>query len=223
MSFVLPTDEELMSVKALQEKITAESEFGEYFTNTTVLRFYRGNKGNSANAFEHLVKHGQWRKEYDIDCIDDYTSKFQKQIDAKIVVFGVTDLNGRPTGYSYAHRHDSRDRDINDMCLYTAWIFEKLLKSAKPEEERYIICMDLSVFNVRSIDFELVKEQIGMLQTNYPDTLETLYIVDAPMLFSAAWSVIKLWMDPVTVGKVKFMKRAELEKQFPESVLPLNK
>lgn len=222
MSFLAPTDEKLVAVKALQERLSAESEFGEYFKNITVLRFYRGNKGKAADAFDHLLRNGRWRAEFDIDHIDNYTSRFQKQIDAKMTILGFNDLNGRPASYSYAHRHDAKNRDMKDLRLFTAWIAENLIKASKPEEERYIVCMDLSVFNVNSIDFEFAKEQVKLMQTNYPDSLESFYIVDAPMLFAAAWSIIKIWMDPVTVSKIRFIKRAELEKLFPDGVLPLN-
>lgn len=42
----------------------------------------------------------------------------------------------------------------------------------------------------------------GITQDNYPETMGRLFIVNAPMLFSALWSVVKGFLDEKTVKKI---------------------
>jgi hypothetical protein len=70
------------------------------------------------------------------------------------------------------------------------------------------------------MDDEASKILITILQTHYPETLGTMLIVDAPMLFSACWAVIKMWIDPVTAEKVKFISRDKLQDFFSSDAIP---
>ena len=55
--------------------------------------------------------------------------------------------------------------------------------------------------------------QIG--QDYYPEQLGTMFIINAPMLFSSVWSLIKPFLDEVTVKKIHILgssyKKALLE------------
>lgn len=49
------------------------------------------------------------------------------------------------------------------------------------------------------------------------------YIINAPWAFTAVWSVIKGWLDPVTVAKIQILGgsyQAELLKQIEPQNLP---
>lgn len=56
------------------------------------------------------------------------------------------------------------------------------------------------------MDYDAVKLIVNILQYNYPETLSVALILNAPMLFSACWAVIKPWLDPVTAAKCVFVK-----------------
>mmetsp|Transcript_32093 Transcript_32093/g.54122 ORF Transcript_32093/g.54122 Transcript_32093/m.54122 type:complete len:236 (-) Transcript_32093:2361-3068(-) len=223
-SFVSPADAEVVCVENLKLKISTEHpELNQHFNDTTILRFLRGQKNIEDKAYEALIKYARWRMEEDVDNIfkPETIAKFQKEIDSGKAVFGFHDLNGRPASMCFAHRHNANDRDIYEVKLLTIWILEGLRKLGKPEEERFVICFDLSQFTLACMDYEATKQLITILQANYPDTLETLYIIDAPMIFSACWLIIKAWLDPVTSNKVQFVKRKELEEKFAPGELPV--
>mmetsp|Transcript_44217 Transcript_44217/g.69138 ORF Transcript_44217/g.69138 Transcript_44217/m.69138 type:complete len:81 (-) Transcript_44217:256-498(-) len=46
-------------------------------------------------------------------------------------------------------------------------------------------------------------------------------LLGAPMLFSAAWMVIRPWLDPVTQAKVQFVKRPDLVNFIPIDAIPV--
>lgn len=48
-----------------------------------------------------------------------------------------------------------------------------------------------------------------------------LYVCNAPYLFTTVWAVVKGWLDPVTVEKIKILGDArELQDQVPVENLP---
>jgi CRAL/TRIO domain len=41
------------------------------------------------------------------------------------------------------------------------------------------------------------RHTLPMIGFNYPETLLTAYVVNAPFLFWACWAIIRPWLDPV--------------------------
>jgi hypothetical protein len=225
MSFVPATSEESGVVEILKGRLIGEYpdlETNPNFSATTVLRFYRGHKGNADHAYEGLKRYIQWRIEEDVDNIDAKMELFKAEHAKNKVVGPIMDSIGRPANFVFAHRHNSSERDINEMKLYTIWTIEQARKASKPDEERFVIVFDLGKFTLKCMDYEVIKMLIGILQTHYPDTLESVFVVDSPMIFSACWVVIKPWLDPVTAQKVAFVKRIDLVKHFDPAVIPSN-
>lgn len=226
MSFTPPSDQEVGTIDTLKKQMFAEYpdlRTKPFFTNTTVLRFFRGHKGKAAAAFEGLKKYIQWRIEEDVDTIDNRKAEFQREIDAKKAVLGFRDLNGRPAAYVYAHNHNAHDRNIDEVHKLTIWVLESLRKAANPVDERFVIGVDMSKFTLRCMDYEAVKLQIHILQSCYPDTLDSCYVVDSPTIFWACWSIIRPWMDPVTANKVQFIGKADVSKYFDVATIPSDK
>jgi len=53
--------------------------------------------------------------------------------------------------------------------------------------------------------YSLVNKISAITQNYYPEQLGTLFIVNAPWTFTAAWSVIKGWLDEKTQSKIKIV------------------
>ena len=49
---------------------------------------------------------------------------------------------------------------------------------------------------------EVMKPVFAQNDAMYPDSLHTLYVVNAPFIFRTAWGIIKRWLDPLTVQKI---------------------
>lgn len=222
MQFEAPSGEEVKVVASIKSRIQSESmlENSHTLTDIMVLRFLRGCKGDAKQANEKLIDHLKWRIEEKVDEIDSVQPKIQKFIDNKLAILGNYSLAGQSSSFCLTHRHNASDRDITELKLFIIWTLEYLRKSAKPDEERFTIVMDLSRFHLKCMDYEASKILITILQTHYPETLGTMLIVDAPMLFSACWAVIKMWIDPVTSAKVKFISRDKLQDFFSSDAIP---
>lgn len=68
-----------------------------------------------------------------------------------------------------------------------------------------------------------LKSASNMSQNYYPERLGKLYVINAPWGFSTIWSVVKGWIDPVTVSKINILGsgyQKELLAQVPAESLP---
>lgn len=196
MSFVPPNESELEAVSRLKGRLFAQ--FGaddtttNNFSDTKLLRFYRGMKLNEDNAFDSLIKHRQWMVDEEVSTVQDKKAIFEKEYSAnKVIILDGLDVNSRPVSVVYCHRHVARDRNLNEIRLLIIHTLESLLKLSKPEEEKFVICFDLSKFTLACMDYEVVKELVAILQANYPETLFVCLIIDSPMIFSACWALIR--------------------------------
>lgn len=72
--------------------------------------------------------------------------------------------------------------------------------------------------------YSYVRSASSLSQNYYPERLGRLYVINAPWGFSGVWSIIKGWLDPVTVQKIHILGsgyKKELLAQVPAENLPV--
>lgn len=57
---------------------------------------------------------------------------------------------------------------------------------------------------------------------HYPETLDRIFIIGAPMFFSTVWGWIKRWFDPITVSKIFILGSHEVKPTLESFVEPKN-
>jgi hypothetical protein len=68
------------------------------------------------------------------------------------------------------------------------------------------------------------KESVRVDESYYPQTLKTMFIINASVYFTALWSVVKLWLDPLTVEKIQILGDdyyPTLIKHISEDMIPV--
>lgn len=217
--FVPPTPEELEHVAQLRTRLATEYATDiEGFTDTKILRFYRGRKQDLEKSYKALVKHIEWNKEFDVSNVnsDQYGNENDK---GKVIVDGY-DSNGRPCVAIFAKHHLKNPDNLERLRYLIIRTLEDALKKAKPEEERIVICFDLTGFTFANMDYDALKILINILAFNYPETLSVAYVINPPFIFSACWAVIRPWLDPVTAAKAVFIKKDQLPTHFKNGTIP---
>jgi hypothetical protein len=65
----------------------------------------------------------------------------------------------------------------------------------------------------------IIKEQAAIDSICFPETMNRMLIVNAPMFFPPTWRLIKGWLDPRTSGKIEVISgKAAMEKRLLELV-----
>ena len=85
--------------------------------------------------------------------------------------------------------------------------------------------MDLKGVGVTKVPsvYAYVKQASAMSQNYYPERLGRLYLINAPWGFSTVFSVVKGWLDPITVEKIHVLGASyhkELLDHIPAENLP---
>lgn len=85
--------------------------------------------------------------------------------------------------------------------------------------------MDLKGVGVTKVPsvYSYVKQASAISQNYYPERLGKLYLINAPWGFSSVFSVVKGFLDPVTVNKIHVLGTGylpELLSQVPKENLP---
>lgn len=86
--------------------------------------------------------------------------------------------------------------------------------------------MDLKGVGLSKVSsvYSYVQKASAISQNYYPERLGKLYLVNAPWGFSSVFSVVKGFLDPITVAKIHVLGtgyQAELLKQVPKENLPV--
>ena len=64
----------------------------------------------------------------------------------------------------------------------------------------------------------LVKDLLSDLYEHWPERLEHVFVVDAPFMFRAFWSIIKHFIDPITKDLVQFVTGEEEKAIFQDMI-----
>lgn len=85
--------------------------------------------------------------------------------------------------------------------------------------------MDLKGVGITKVSsvYEYVQKASAISQNYYPERLGKLYLINAPWGFSGVFSVVKKFLDPVTVNKIHVLGsgyQSELLAQVPKENLP---
>lgn len=226
MSFEVPKEEEYTVAKSLKEQLF-QSDIGEVllasnYSELTFVRFLRGRKHGEEKAYRALYRNLEWRKDHSVNSIFDQIPEFLSELNAEKIVQHGVDRAGHPVIYMLANRHDrahSSPERLRQLVIYT---MEKVMRDVNPENERVLVVFDLAGFSLMHMDNDFVKMLVNIMAFNCPETMESTLIVNAPFMFRACWALIKGFLDPVTVSKVKFIvERKELfEFIAPEDLHP---
>mmetsp|Transcript_17097 Transcript_17097/g.28945 ORF Transcript_17097/g.28945 Transcript_17097/m.28945 type:complete len:322 (-) Transcript_17097:2207-3172(-) len=73
--------------------------------------------------------------------------------------------------------------------------------------EKQILVMDVKNVSIQ-MDFvamNVFKRSLQIDESCYPERLQTMFMINAPALFTVLWSLVKPWIDPVTVQKIRIL------------------
>jgi len=211
-------------------------------SDATLLRFLRARKFDLPKAILMFTDCEKWRREFKVDELYQSFEYKEKEEVSKIYpqFYHKTDKDGRPLYIEQLGK-----LDLNK--LYTVTTPERQLQRLVVEYEKFLrdrlpICtamrsdgeivdtsctiMDLAGVGVSQFwkVKSFVQEAAKISQDYYPETMGKFYIINAPYLFSSAWSWVKPWLDPVTVAKINIVSssstQSELLAQIPAENLP---
>ncbi|KAF5337001.1 hypothetical protein D9611_002918 [Ephemerocybe angulata] len=211
----------------------------ERHDDATLLRFCRARKFDFEATKTMIVAAENWRKEFGVDdIVQNFDFKEKAEVDKYYPQFyHKVDKDGRPLYIEQLGKLDIKalyaattpERQLKRLV----WEYEKSLRTRIPVCSRLVghpvstFCTILDLGGVSLSNFYRVKDYVSAAssigQDRYPETMGKFYIINAPWAFTAIWSVVKGWLDPVTVQKIQILGgsyQSELLKQIEPQNLP---
>lgn len=202
-----------------------------------LMRFLRARKYKIPESKLMLENSEKWRKSFEVDKILK-TFAFPESAEVRKIYnrfYHKTDKIGRPVYIEQLANLDLKKMfaitDTDRLVKHYVREYEKLVDYRLPAcTAKYgsHIGQSFTILDLKGVplsSFPQVKKVVNELssvsQDNYPETLGMLFIVNAPTLFAAIWSVVKGWLDENTVSKIHLLG-SNYQKQILEHVEAAN-
>ncbi|KAI9708490.1 MAG: cytosolic factor, phosphatidylinositol/phosphatidylcholine transfer protein [Bogoriella megaspora] len=235
------TDEQDAKVFQLRTMLEQQG-YKDGLDTLTLLRFLRARKFDVEASKKMFIDSEKWRQSFGGSGVDDLTKNFEYTEKEKVFeyypqYYHKTDKDGRPVYIEQLGKIDlnamykitTADRMLQNLVTE----YEKLADPRLPACSRKAgqlletccTIMDLKGVGLTKINsvYSYVKQASTISQNYYPERLGKLYLINAPWGFSSVFSVVKGFLDPVTVNKIHVLGsgyKSELLSQVPEENLP---
>ncbi|KAF9430141.1 cytosolic factor, phosphatidylinositol/phosphatidylcholine transfer protein [Podila epigama] len=234
------TPEQQHALDEFKDLIKAEGVFvPERHDDHYVLRFLRARKFHIANTHKMFVDCENWRKELKVDeLIDNFVFEEEEAVrKAYPRYYHNIDLAGRPIYIEHVGAIDiktlfavtTEDRMTKQHVLsYERLIRDRMPACSKLADRHIEQCctiLDLKGVSIRQFAnaFGFIKRTAAIAQNYYPEMMGKMYVINAPMMFTSVWGMIKPLLDEVTVKKIVILGgsyKDELLKDISASCLP---
>lgn len=210
------------ALQTLKNQLHDEGHFvEERMDDPMLLRFLRARKFDVPKAKAMLLAAEQWRRDMKVDdIVQNFEFTEKEEVDLYYPqYYHKIDKDGRPL-------YIERLGKLNVPALYGITTKERLLQRLILEYEKFLIerlpacsaavghpvetvCTILDLKGVSLSSFYQVRDYVNEAskigQDRYPECMGKFYIINAPWGFSAVWSLIKPWLDEVTVSKIEIL------------------
>ncbi|KAJ6513453.1 CRAL-TRIO domain-containing protein [Mycena sanguinolenta] len=212
------------ALEKLKKELIAEEIYIEgepRMSDATLLRFLRARKFDVPKAKEMFCNNEKWRKDFGVDdivqnfefpelpIVDKYYPQFYHKHDKDgrpvyIERLGLLDLKA-------LYAATTQERQLKRFVLeYEKFLYERLPAcSAAAGHPVETSCTIMDLQNVSLSNFYRVKDYVMQAskigQDHYPECMGKFYIINAPFMFSTVWTLIKPWLDEVTVAKIDIL------------------
>ncbi|KAJ2480708.1 hypothetical protein IWW56_002291 [Coemansia sp. RSA 2131] len=148
------------------------------------------------------------------------------------------DRDGRPVYIERAGRHIIKDipktSSTSGLVEFHVLLQEFLTRTLLPECSQLaeqtvwqqVVVIDLAGVSLVALShipaLNMLREMLARDQMLYPERMHRTYVVNAPPVFVTAWKMIRSWLDPRVISKIRILGKdhAELLDQIPAHNLP---
>ncbi|KAM8749419.1 motile sperm domain-containing protein 2 [Acanthopagrus schlegelii] len=159
------------------------------------------------DALKMIDESFQWRKEFGVNDLSESTIPRWMFETGAVFLHGY-DKEGNKLFWFKVKLHVKDAKTILDKKKYVAFWLERYAK--KEPGMPLTVVFDMSESGLSNIDMEFVKYIINCFKVYYPKFLSKMIIVDMPWIMNAAWKIVKSWLGPEAISKLKFATKSEI-------------
>jgi len=202
---IMPTDMELMEWLEASE---IELEQLELLSDIDApsekkLRFLRARKGDPAATRDSLETHLSWRAEVEPQNV----TAAGLGIVASTGCWRFMGLGkgGQPILWAQTRRWNPEDYSSDEYGRLLGFMMERSQQMMQ-DTTQHIIIFDMTGYAMRYATYiNHVRVCVDVGQNQYPERALKVFVLNAPFMFSAMWSIINPLLDEKTASKVTFL------------------
>ncbi|VDP70560.1 unnamed protein product [Echinostoma caproni] len=177
-------------------------------------RFLKARKFVLNDAFKQLSSAIEWRRTYrprQVDCT--YCLQTPGFHGIRQVGF---DPQGRPVLYACFAQCQTLKNTAEDVIAHVVYLVENAMRCDEPGKDQWIIIIDCTGLTLPCCNPKLGKQFNQTFGNCYPEHLARFFLVHHNPFFQGIWKAIRVFVDPVTVKKVKLVRKEKISKVFDE-------
>ncbi|CAL9690160.1 unnamed protein product [Knipowitschia caucasica] len=172
---------------------------------------------NVDDALKMIDESLQWRKEFGVNDLTE-NSIPRWMFETGAVYLHGYDKEGTKLFWFKVKLHVKDAKTILDKKKYVAFWLERYAK--KEPGMPLTVVFDMNESGLSNIDMDFVKYIINCFKIYYPKYLSKMIIVDMPWIMNAAWKIVKSWLGPEAISKLRFASKSEIQTYINLEYLP---
>ncbi|CAN1188435.1 Phosphatidylinositol transfer protein 3 [Linum perenne] len=173
-----------------------------YCSNATICRYLTARNWNVKKATKMLKDTIKWRADYKPQ--DIHWEEIAQEADTgKIYRSNCIDKQGRPVLVMRPSRQNTKS--IKGQIRYLVYCMENAIMNLPPGQEKMVWLIDFEGFNLSHVSLKVTRETANVLQNHYPERLGLAILYNPPKFFEPFWMAAKVFLEPKTHNKVKFV------------------
>ncbi|XP_053483788.1 motile sperm domain-containing protein 2 [Ictalurus furcatus] len=159
----------------------------------------------------------QWRKEFNLNDLTE-SSIPRWMFETGAVYLHGYDKEGNKLFWFKVKLHVKDAKTIMDKKKYVAFWLERYVK--REPGMPLTVVFDMSESGLSNIDMDFVKYIINCFKVYYPKFLSKMILYEMPWIMNAAWKIVKTWLGPEAISKLKFTTKSEVQMYIDAEHLP---
>ncbi|KAJ1953512.1 hypothetical protein EC988_002951 [Linderina pennispora] len=188
------------SKKYIDEAVPLNIE--QWLTDECIARYVRARKGVYEDTRRALRKTIEWRAQTRPDALRPDVVEIENKTGK--MYFNGFDKFSRPVIYMYNHRQNTKEPD--NQIRWVIYTLEMVIRNMPKGVEKVSLAIDASHWGFsNSVSIGTAKKFLDVLANHYPERLGRAVIFRPPKFFTAFYSLVSPFIDPVTKAKVAFV------------------
>ncbi|XP_072300657.1 motile sperm domain-containing protein 2 isoform X2 [Eucyclogobius newberryi] len=172
---------------------------------------------NVDDALKMIDESLQWRREFGLNDLTE-SSIPRWMFETGAVYLHGYDKEGNKLFWFKVKLHVKDAKTILDKKKYVAFWLERYAK--KEPGMPLTVVFDMTDSGLGNIDMDFVKYIINCFKIYYPKFLAKMILVDMPWIMNAAWKIVKSWLGPEAISKLRFASKSEIQNFINPEYLP---
>ncbi|XP_066959975.1 motile sperm domain-containing protein 2-like [Macrobrachium rosenbergii] len=173
-----------------------------------IRRFLMHHDNDQKLSLEMVMDTLKWRKDLNVNNITK-ESLPQDLFDVGALFIHNRDKDNCKMLIFSVRLHQKGVVDMDLMKRFLIYFLERLEREENGEQ--ITVFFDMTNTGMKNMDMDLIQYMINLFKSYYPWFLNYIIVFEMPWLLSAMWKIIKNWLPPKAIDKIKFLDRKSLK------------